>query len=226
MRIRPLLSLVPFSLLPAQDVPLGVEAVTTFRSDYLFRGFHLAQQTLEFQIATEIAFGKDQTLGLGLFDLSEGSGSFRQSGLYLDWGHTLSENLQASLSLTAQAFQDSALESGTELGLTLDYTFTEDWSAETMLFWDLRSAGLYGASELSYSNVLSPKSFFSAAGGISYTASYFDRSGLNDVFARASYTYGLTDSLAWTPFLGLSVPLTEERTQSRLFFGLNLEVFF
>ena len=55
------------SLAPGQeeDIPLGIEAVTGFRSDYVYRGFHLAQATMDFQVETEIVISDILSLGVG-----------------------------------------------------------------------------------------------------------------------------------------------------------------
>ncbi|MDP7106894.1 MAG: hypothetical protein QGH41_07430, partial [Roseibacillus sp.] len=36
------------------DIPLGIEAVTGIRSDYVYRGFNLADVVMDFQLETSI----------------------------------------------------------------------------------------------------------------------------------------------------------------------------
>ena len=55
------------SLAPGQedDIPLGIEAVAGFRSDYVYRGFDLAQTTMDFQVETELVISDALSLGAG-----------------------------------------------------------------------------------------------------------------------------------------------------------------
>jgi hypothetical protein len=63
-RLLPLLLVATAA--PAQDeIPYGIEVLTGYRSEYIDRGFSLAQDLLEVQLGTEIAINDDWRLELG-----------------------------------------------------------------------------------------------------------------------------------------------------------------
>ena len=45
-----------------EDIKYGIEAVTGFRSNYVQRGFEVAETTLDFQIETEVAINDNTCL--------------------------------------------------------------------------------------------------------------------------------------------------------------------
>lgn len=47
------------------DIPIGIEAVTGYRSAYVYRGFELAESTLDFQIEAEIAINNNTFINVG-----------------------------------------------------------------------------------------------------------------------------------------------------------------
>ena len=58
------------------EIPLGIEAVTGLRTDYVHRGFQLAESALDFQLEAEIILSNNNSLSLGFAHLSESGGVF------------------------------------------------------------------------------------------------------------------------------------------------------
>lgn len=209
----------------AQDVPLGIEAVTSVRSGYVFRGFDLAGTTLEAQLATEISLQTDHFLGAGVYHLAGGSDRLRHTGAYLDYRLKVTEALSWTNSLNYQSFTGGPLDTGVEFQTALDYAINDDFSLRSLLLHDFQTSGQYGETEATYSYVVNDSSFLVGTVGLSYLADYYGKSGLNALYARASYTYGLNKTISVTPFAGLNLGLGDE-TDDEAWAGLHFEVFF
>ena len=48
------------------ELKYGVEALTTWRSEYVYRGFELADNSMEFQLAGQVALSNTDTLQLAM----------------------------------------------------------------------------------------------------------------------------------------------------------------
>ena len=219
------LCVLPLSDLAAQDVPYGLEAVTSVRSSYVYRGFDLASTTLEAQLAAEITLKEDHYLGVGFYHLAAGSDRFRHTGAYLDYRLAVNDDLSWTNSLNYQSFTGGPFDTGLEVQTALDYQLTEDASLRSLLLYDFQTSGFFGSTEATSSHALDESSFLVGTIGLSYLTDYYERSGLNAAYARASYTYGLTNSISLSPFVGLSLDLSSEESD-HLWAGLHFEVFF
>jgi hypothetical protein len=62
--------------------------------------------------------------------------------------------------------------------------------------------------------------------GTSWVEDYYGRSGWNDVYGRASFTYAISKSVSVTPFVGFSLPADASPETERLFGGVWFEVNF
>lgn len=209
------------------NIPLGIEAVTGFRSGYVQRGFDLADTSLEFQFAGEVTLSNDRSILFGLSHLAESNGNFSETAGYLELDHQYSDRLHAGVSTTYRDRNHSLLDSGLDLGIFTSFAINNDWKWRNELNYDFGASGTYIASELIWSEALSDKVYLSIAGGVSYLSDYEDRTGLNDLYARLSLNYAFSDQVALSPFLGTSIRLdSEETTRDVLYGGLWFQVIF
>jgi len=229
MKIRTPLALLVLSttLTNAQDaeIPLGIEAVTGIRSDYVFRGFHLASTSLDFQMEAEVALDNDTFINFGAWYLG-GSDSFRETGVFLDFRRELTEKFTLGATVTYRDFQESILESGIELGTFANYQINDDWRLKSGIYYDFETTGWYGETAAEWSHPISKNSFFAVLGGLSYASDYFGRSGLNDAFLRATLTYGVSSTVSFSPYIGTSIQLDDEEADDEFYAGLLFEVIF
>ena len=86
--------------------------------------------------------------------------------------------------------------------------------------------GVYLNSELEWSQVISDKSFITMNAGVSYVSDYLERNGLNDFHTRLTYTYALSDQIAFTPFIGSSFQIDDQDADDIFYGGLWFEVIF
>jgi hypothetical protein len=220
-----LLTPLLFSPLTAEieeDIPFGIETVTGLRSSYVYRGVQLAEETLEAQIETKIALGKDYSVPLAAWTLAETSGNFSNTaisvGLQRDW-----QDFQLTGFLDYQSFENSLFEDGFDLGLQGKWFPGEYWDFGLEARYNFGAEGRYYAFESGYSHPFGDDFYLTAVGGLSAVSNYYGSSGFNDFYGRLSATYNVNSFLSLTPFVGFSLAddLGEEA-----FVGLWLAVSF
>lgn len=227
--------------LPAQtqadvenDIQLGVEAVTGFRSSYVYRGFELAETTLDFQIEAEIALNDHTLLNVGAWYATEtGRGDFDEAAFFTHLRFEKSDKLTLGLSATYRSFSHSkpplsaAFDDGVDVGAFATWHFCRDFNATAGAYYDTGADAWYGHLETRWSKPLSDKAFFTLKTGVSYVNDYYGRDGLNDAYSRLSLTYHISDTVSVTPFVGGSVLLdSSDPGDDQAYGGLWFEVRF
>lgn len=224
-RLLPLLFLGSAVPGHAQDaeIPYGFEIVTGYRSEYVDRGFSLADDLIEFQAGAEIALSDEWLLDLGAWygtgsrDFEEIAASFGIRYDHDDW--------DAGLNAAWHGYRNSLFEDGIDVGPFVNWYPNDDWRIGSSVSYDSGPDGWYGNLEAEWTQVTGNTSFLSILGGISALSHYYGRGGFNDFYARIGWTYGVNRSVAFTPFVGTSVPLGSDGS-TRLFAGLWFEVNF
>jgi len=191
-----------------KDIPLGIEGVTGLRSNYFYRGFDLADTTLDFQVETEVAVEDDLFINVGAWYAAEGEGDFNQAsvsvGVTKEW-----DEFSLSLLATYHDFSGTLFESGFDLG------------------GELRAEAWYVELEAGYYQKIDDDSFVVLSAGMSAVDDYYGREGLNDLYSRVSYTRNLNDFVSLTPFIGVSIaadgsdPLTDDAFEAGLWFEVS-----
>lgn len=208
------------------EIPLGIEAVTGLRTDYVHRGFQLAESALDFQLEAEITLSNKNSLSLGFSHLSESAGDFNETWSYLEYDHSFTQNLTGGVSFTYRDRNESILQGGFDLGLFTSYSINDIWRWQNDLNFDLGVNGIYFNSELEWSKPISDKSFVTITSGLSWVSDYLNRDGLNDFHTRVTYTYALSDQVSFTPFIGSSIQIEDKDNDDILYGGLWFEVIF
>ncbi len=228
-----LFSLLALALAPAlpaadSDIPIGVEAVTGLRSGYLYRGFKLADATLDFQVESEVAIDDETFLNIGAWYLAESDGDFSEKGLFLDFRRAVSKKLILGGSLLYRDFHHPVFNSGIDAGISASYRINDEWAWKTTASYDFGAEGFYASSDLHWSHVIDDNSFVSVLGGVSAVNDYYGRNGLNDFYSRLGYTYAISDRVAVTPFVGGSVVIADDGylTDNEAYAGFWFEVNF
>jgi len=207
------------------DLTLGVEAVTGVRSDYVYRGFQLADAVMDFQLEGEIALGGDFYLDLGGWFASETGGDFSETAGFADLRRALSERFTAGGVLGYHSYHRSLFDSGLDLGAYLTFFPAENWSVTAEASRDFGAAGWWANAETGWSRRLTDHAFLTIRGGLSAVDGYYGRSGFNDLHGRASLTCNLNRMVSLTPFVGGSVELLDG-DGNEWFGGLWFEVSF
>tara|TARA_B110000003_G_scaffold103871_1_gene106021 strand:+ start:2428 stop:3126 length:699 start_codon:yes stop_codon:yes gene_type:complete len=208
------------------EIPLGIEAVTGLRTDYVHRGFQLAESALDFQLEAGITLSDNNSLSLGFAHLSESDGDFNETWSYLELAHSFNKNFTGGASFTYRDRDESILQGGFDLGLFTSYSISDVWRWRNELNFDRGVDGIYLNSELEWSQIISEKSFITIKAGLSWVSGYLERDGLNDFHTRVTYTYAISDQVSFTPFIGSSIQIEDKDYGDLLYGGLWFEVIF
>ena len=217
---------VPQDAANDHDIPLGVEVVTGYHSEYVYRGLFLGRNVLDVQLEGEIALGDKCFLSLGAWHATaNGGGDFTQTAAFADlrfeagaWAFGTSAGYHA--------YGHTFLADGFDLGLFATWKPGADFALTSGLYRDTGADGWYGKLEGTWSKPLSRSSFIEALAGVSWANEYYGQSGWNDAYARLSWTYAINRSVSITPFVGTSLALDSGPEKNRLFGGLWLAVTF
>ena len=216
------------------EIPLGIEAVTGYRSNYIYRGFELAESTLDFQIEAEIALNDDTFLNIGGWYATEtGDGDFDEAAFFTHLRFETSDKLTLGLSATYRSFSHSTppltveFEDGVDVGAFATWHFCRDFNTTAGAYYDTGAEAWYGHLETKWSKVLSENAFFSLKTGVSFVDDYYGRDGSNDAYGRLSLTYHISDAVSITPFVGGSVLLdSDDPGDDQAYGGVWFEVRF
>lgn len=207
----------------SDDLLYGAEAVVGYRTESIFRGFKLANDVLDVQLQTQIALSNEWLLDVGAY-YATGSDEFEEATAFADLTFDR-ETWNAGLRFSARYFDHALFDSGLDAGPFLNLWINDDLRVGGFFTYDTGAEGTYASIETEWSKPLDEKSFVRVLAGVSRTNDYYDRSGMNDLYGRVSYSYEINRHIALTPYLGTSLPLTAEATP-RLFAGVWFEVNF
>ncbi len=197
------------------EIPYGIEAVTGIRSEYIYRGFTLAEDSvLDFQLETEVTLNDSTYLHLGTWYATETSdGDYDESGFFAKLNYQQSDKLTLGLSASYRDFNSSFFKSDVDLGIYGTYQFNKDYAIHTGAYYDFGANAWYANIEGNWSKTITDKSYISLKTGVSYVNDYYGRDGINDIYARLSYTYHISETVSLTPYLGTSLLIDDDSTE-------------
>lgn len=208
-----------------RDVKFGLEGLTTWRSEYIYRGFKLADKSMEFQLAGQVALSNSETIDLGLyFDTATGDGDFTETGAFIDFSKNIGD-LTYSAKFTLRDYANSTFKSGADIGGSISLKYNKNIDFTALLAYDTGASGAYAEIKASAYKELSIDSFLIFNAGFSATADYYDRSGIHHLFAKLEYTYNISDNVSFTPFIGTSLGIHSDAPHS-IYSGINFAVSF
>ncbi len=200
-------------LLSAADLFYGVEALSGYRSAYLYRGFDIADGLLEFQLEAEVAANKETIISFGTSLASESGGDFSQFDFYFDARYEINEWTLGAIS-SYRDFTGTDLESGFDLGLFGIYQWSDHLDSKISLHYDFGNEASYASVDTRWSLPLNDSTYSYLEGGMSWVDSYLDRSGLQDVFGKAGLTFNINEQVSASPYLAISIPFEKEESTS------------
>lgn len=211
---------------PDGRMPLGIEVVTGFRSEYVHRGFLLGRQVLDVQLESEIALADRWFLGIAAWHaLENGDGDFSESAAVLDlrlergpWTFGASAGYHD--------YDHTLFRDAFDLGLFATWKLHEDFALTGGVWRDTGAEACYAKLEGTWSKPTGRDSFVEAVAGLSWADDYYERSGWNDAYGRLSWTYQVSGQVSLTPFVGTSLALDSGPAKNRLFGGLWFAVSF
>jgi len=190
------------------EVQWGVEGVTGYRSNYVYRGFELSESTIDFQLEAEVALSDSLSLNIGGWYATEtGNGNFDESAGFLKLHYQATEHFTLGTSATYRNFNQSLFREGVDLGVFATWQFCRDFGITLGGYYDTGAEGWYGNMESNWTKPISDTAFVSLQTGVSAVDGYYGRDGFNDVYGRISLTYNITEAVSVTPYFGGSALL-------------------
>ncbi|MDB9741727.1 hypothetical protein OAB00_02615 [Akkermansiaceae bacterium] len=188
-----------------KELFLGFEAVTGFRTSYLYRGIERAENTLDFQAHGFYSRSEHLHFEYGAwYAAEEGSGDFKEYGFLLNY---IEERGDFTFYLGAKHTETSnfIFNSVTEINYSSTYNFNADNQLTLLASYETNHEHIYG--ELTYNGFydLNKNSYLSYTLGVGSYLDYFDTGSLTHGFGRFSYTYNLTEQVSVTPFAGFNL---------------------
>jgi len=207
------------------DIKFGIEALTTWRSEYIYRGFSLANQSLGFQLAGQVALSNTTTIDIGLHhDTAISDGDFSETGAYIDFSKNIGD-LTYTGSLNLRDYTNSEFNSGADIGGKVNWAYNDTFDFTAQLSYDTGASGIYGELKASAYKDLSIDSYLLFNTGIGITSSYYDRTGLHHFQAKLEYVYNINDSVSISPYVGTSIGIDDEAPDS-IYSGIYFAVSF
>jgi len=209
-----------------ETLPIGIEVVSGYRSEYIHRGFKLADDLIDVQVQAEIALSNEWVLNLGAnYGTATGDEDFAEAAAFFDL-HYDTKLWTAGIATTWRSYNNSFFEDGFDLNPSFTWHINDDWDLGAGVAYDTGDGGWYGNIEAGWSKPLGKSSFIAVKAGTSLTSDYYGSNGWHDVYARLSWSYAFNDSVAVTPFVGSSVPMESSPESNRLIGGIWFEVNF
>jgi len=208
-----------------KEIPYGIEIVTSYKSEYVYRGLDFSNEALDVQLSTEISLGADQFIGItAWYTTAVSDGDFDQAGLKIAYIREF-EDFTYELGVVGHSTSHEEFDSGVEGLTSLSYHFNENTSVNALLTYDTGAEGFYSALSFKHFEDLNEDSFLTFRAGLSFVSDYYERDGVNDVFARLAYTYNINNYVAVTPYVGTSIQLIDDNSDV-VYGGLSFEVSF
>lgn len=207
------------------DIKYGLEGLTTWRSEYMHRGFQLAGKSFEFQLAGQVSLSNTETIDIGLyFGTETGDGDFTEAAAYFDFSKNIGD-LTYSASLTLRDYNNSTFKSGADIGGSINWWINDTFDFTALLSYDTGAKGAYGEVSASAYQELSEDSYLLLKTGFGATADYYNRSGLHHFFAKLEYIYNISDNVSISAFSGTSIGI-DDKAEKSIFGGTYFAVSF
>jgi hypothetical protein len=222
----PLLLLAAALPAAAQEIPYGFEAVTGYRSEYIWRGFKVGGDVMDFQLQTEVALDNHWSVnGGGWYATESGEGDANEAAGFIGVRYD-DPRFSVGFDLTSRSVEHPILEDGVDLSPWFSWHVNDDLGVTFGAAWDTGPGAPYAWLETKWTKTLGDKAFITLLGGTSWLDDYYGRSGWNDLYGRISLTYNVSKRVSVTPFLGVSIPLDANPETDRLYGGVWFEVNF
>lgn len=201
------------------SIPYGIEALTSYRSEYVHRGFELANDTIDFQLSSRVSLANDFSINATAWYNNElDDGDFNEFGIYLDLRKDIGDMTYA-LGTTFHDYDDSFFEDGFDIFGSATWHINKCVDLGASVSYDTGADGWYGELFSSYYYSINDHSFMTLRGGVSAVDGYYGREGFNDVFAKLAYTYDINESVSVSPYIATSILLDGDDLGNDSFYG-------
>lgn len=192
------------------ELKYGLEALTTWRSEYVYRGFELAENSMEFQLAGQVALSDSDTLDVGFYYGSATSdGDFSEAGAFIDFSRNIGD-ITYSAKLTGRDYSNSIFKSGADIGASVNWVLNDNVDLTGLVSYDTGAEGFYFEGKFSYYRQITDDAYFTFDTGLGAVADYYQHSGIHQAFAKLEFTYNINDAVSISPFVRMSLGLHDQ----------------
>ena len=207
------------------ELKYGIEALTTYRSEYVYRGFALSDASMEFQLAGQVALSNTDTLDVGLFyGTATSDGDFTEAAAFIDFSRNIGD-LTYAATLTLRDYTNSTFKSGADIGGSVSWAVNEDIDIKGSASYDTGAEGFYFEGKAGYYRQVSDDSYLTFDAGLGAVADYYRRNGLHQAFAKLTYTYNINDAVSVSPYVQMSLGI-HDKAENHLAAGAYFAVSF
>lgn len=193
-------------------IPIGIEAATTYRSDYLIRGQRNAGEVLDFQMQAGYSFSNQSTLDLTAWRVQGTSPNsnrdYTENGVraYKAWNV---ERFQLGIEGIWRDQQDQQFDEGLELGPALQWQLNPDLKCGVNLTYLNSSSRWYGQTTIDWSRVINEKAFWGVQAVVGITDAFASSNEWHQAGLICSYSYALLSQVSIVPYAGYSLGLSD-----------------
>jgi len=207
------------------ELKYGIEALTTWRSEYVYRGFELAENSMEFQIAGQVALSNTDTIDIGLFYGSATSdGDFSEAAAFIDFSRNIGD-LTYAATLTLRDYTNSTFKSGADIGGSVSWAVNENIDLKGSVSYDTGAEGFYFEGKAGYYRQVTDDSYLTLDAGLGAVADYYSRNGIHHAFVKLAYTYNINDAVSVSPYLQMNLGI-HDQAENHLVAGAYFAVSF
>ncbi len=191
-------------LYSVKEIPYGIEALIQYRSDYRYRGFSLADDTLDIQLSSLYAISDSLDLRTATwYSTATGSGMFYEFGFMAEICKQYGR-LQLASSSSYIGQSQSPLMDAFNLGARAQWEINDHLDISLTGAYDTGATGFYGNVSGNYFIAIDDESYCDISLGCSAVDHYYNRDGLNDLFTRFTFTHNINKSVSVSPYFGTS----------------------
>ncbi|MEN9990596.1 MAG: hypothetical protein RLZZ224_298 [Verrucomicrobiota bacterium] len=207
------------------SLPWGIEAMAGYRTELVHRGFQIADEVYDYQLAAEYALADQWMLGFqGIHAQGSGISNFSELTGIIELRYD-EQWFSAGWTLGYRDFQSTFIRDGWESGPFVIFHLSENWDLRAEYLYDQGAESFFGSGQLQWSKAFGNSSFLAAQGGVSYAEDFYGSHGFHNLDARLSYTYFLISNVSVSPFVAASVKLDDVADDVALV-GMSFDVTF
>lgn len=186
-------------------IQLGVQFMTGYRTNYVYRGIELGEQVFEAQAASSLALSNDWSLaGEADFVRAYANDAFSQFTLYGELQYYITDESTIGPSMAAQFYSDTIFRNACEPGLVWRWNPVADWSLSASGIYDTGQKGFYGNVSVTWQPLITESMAWVNTLTVGGAADYLGADGPTDLNLRTGLLIRMGPSFRLHPFIGVT----------------------
>ncbi len=192
----------PIEVAEQGEIYMGIEALTGFRSDYVFRGEYVAESSIEFQLSGGVALDDYWYVQGEFFCLNECEHSpFRQIQLLGELNYYLNTESTLGCYVAGQEFDRTILKSGIEQGVIWRWNPSLNWGIKAKIFYESGQDGTYAEMRATYMPLIAENVAWVNCAQVGCAINYADTDGIKELMLRTGLSWAVNESWKIEPYV-------------------------